>query len=336
MATPTRWGILSAGKISHDFVSAMLSLDPKEHQVVAVAARNLKSAQDFAKEHNIENAYGSYEALVKDPNVEVVYIGAINPTHLSLGKLALDHGKHVLCEKPLCINVRETKELLEYARQKKLFFMEAIWSRSFPAYKQLKEEIKKGAIGEVLQVIVTFGVQIAEIDRLKLKELGGGTILDIGVYCIQFASHVFNGEKPLKVIGSGHMNSEGVDECTSATLIYSGGRTATFVTHAKVELPNEALAIGTKGTLKLHSPFWCSTKLETPAGVQEFKLPEVPKKFNFGNSVGLAYQCNEVRRCIQSGLTESPVVSHNETLIIAEIMESVRKQIGVVYPQDSA
>jgi len=334
MATPTRWGILSAGKISHDFVSSILSLDPKEHQVVAIGARNLAAAETFAKEHNIKNVYGSYEEVVKDSSVDVVYIGAINPTHLNLGKLALDHGKHVLCEKPLCINVRETKELLDYAKAKKLFLMEAIWSRSFPSYKRLKQEIANGSIGEVKQVLVTFGVPIANVDRLKLKELGGGTVLDIGIYCIQFALHVF-GEAPLKVIAGGHQNSEGVDDSTSTTLLFSGGRTATLVTNSHVKLPNEAFAVGTKGTLKLREPFWCSTTLETPQGVHEFILPEVPKTFNFGNSVGLAYQCHEVRRCIQNGLLESPVVSHEETLRIATIIETIRKQIGVVYPQDA-
>jgi len=212
--------------------------------------------------------------------------------------------------------------------------MEAIWSRFFPSYKKLREELNANAIGEVKQVLVTFGVQISEVDRLKLKELGGGTVLDIGVYCTQFASFVFNGETPLKIISGGHMNPNGVDESTSTTLIYEGGRTATFVTHSHVMMPNEAFAFGTKGTLKLKAPFWCSTAIETPSGLMEFQLPDVGKEFIFGNSCGLAYQCHEVRRCIQNGLTESPVVSHKESLLIAEILESIRKQIGVVYPQD--
>jgi dihydrodiol dehydrogenase / D-xylose 1-dehydrogenase (NADP) len=330
----TRWGIISAGKISHDFVTALAVLDPKEHQVVAVAARSLSSAQEFAKEHKIPKAYGSYEELIKDPNVEVVYIGATNNTHLPVGKLALNNGKHVLCEKPLCINVRETKELLELARQKNLFLMEAIWSRFFPSYKKLREQIESGAVGEVRQVLVSFGVKIAEVDRLKLKELGGGSILDIGVYCVQFSQWVFGGETPLKIVGAGVMNSQGVDESTSVTLLYSGGRTATFVTNTKVEMPNEAFAVGTKGTLKLNNVFNCSTTLETPSGTLEFPLPQAAKKFNFTNSCGLNYQCHEVRRCIKSGLIESPIVSHKESLQIAEIMESVRKQIGVVYLQD--
>jgi len=267
----------------------------------------------------------------------VIYVGAVNPAHISLVKLSLENGKHVLCEKPLGINVRETQEMIDLAKQKKLFLMEAVWSRFFPAYAKLKEEIEKGTIGDVKQVLVTFGCKIADKDRLKFKELGGGSMLDIGIYCVQFASLIMGGEKPLKIIGGGHMNSEGVDESTSTTLVYSGGRTATLVTHTRVLLPNEALAVGTKGTLKLESSFWCPTTLVTPSEKLEFPLPKTTPEglpFNFGNSVGLSFQCHEVRRCIKAGLIESPMVSHNETLLFAEIMESVRKQIGVVYPQD--
>jgi dihydrodiol dehydrogenase / D-xylose 1-dehydrogenase (NADP) len=331
---PLRWGILSAGKISHDFVVGTAALPKEEHQVVAVAARSLESAQKFAKVHEIAKAYGSYEELVKDPEIDVVYVGSVNPQHLPLVKLSLNNGKHVLCEKPLGINVKETKEMQALAKSKKLFLMEAIWSRFFPVYQELKKRIDNGSLGDVLQVVVTFGVLISEVDRLKLKELGGGTTLDIGVYCVQFAEFVF-GEKPLKVIAGGHMNVNGVDESTSTTLVFSNGRTATLITHSRVELPNEAFVFGTKKTLKVGAPFWCSTELEEVGGqVHTFPLPQEKLKTNFTNSVGLHYQCHEVRNCILKGALESEVVSHNKTLIIAEIMESIRKQVGVVYPQD--
>jgi len=331
---PLRWGILSAGKISHDFMVGQAVLPKDEHQVLAVAARNLDSAKAFAKTHEIPKAYGSYDELVKNPDIDVVYIGSVNPQHLSMVKLALNNGKHVLCEKPLGINVRETKEMLDLAKSKNLFLMEAIWSRFFPVYQELRKQLDNGSMGDVLQVVVTFGVLISEVDRLKLKELGGGTTLDIGVYCVQFAEFVF-GEKPLKVVTGGHMNVNGVDESTSTTLVFSNGRTATLITHSKVELPNEAIVFGTKKTIKVHAPFWCSTEIEEVGGkVQTFPLPAEKIPCNFGNSVGLHYQCHEVRKCILKGAIESPVVSHSKTMIIAEIMESMRKQVGVVYPQD--
>jgi len=335
---PLRWGILSAGKISHDFAVATAELPKDEHQVVAVGARDLIRATEFAKIHKIPKAYGSYEQLVKDSEIDVVYVGSIHPQHLELVKLSLDHGKHVLCEKPLGMNVKETKEMLEYAQSKQLFLMEAIWSRFFPLYVELRKRLESNSLGDVLQVMVTFGLSLTErgLDMAWPwnKELGGGTTLGIGIYCVQFAEMVF-GEKPLKVIAGGHLNAGGVDQSTTATLIFSNGRTATLVTHYKVDLPNEAYIFGTKGTLKVRSPFWCPTELEEVGGkVISFPLPTEKLKCNFANSVGLHYQCHEVRNCISNGKTESSIVSHHHTLLIAEIMESIRTQVGVVYPQD--
>ena len=156
----TRWGIASTGNISHDFTNAMLGVLPaEEHQVVAVAARKLEDAQKFAIKHGIDmdKAYGEYSALATDPDVEVVYVGSVNPQHLTMARMYLEAGKHVLCEKPLCMNLRETEELVELARRKKLFLMEAIWSRCLPSYQALREEIAAGSIGDIKQVLCTFG-----------------------------------------------------------------------------------------------------------------------------------------------------------------------------------
>jgi dihydrodiol dehydrogenase / D-xylose 1-dehydrogenase (NADP) len=332
---PLRWGILSAGKISNDFCVAQTTLPKDEHQLVAVAARDLENAKDFAQRFNIPKAYGDYEDLCRDAEIDIVYIGAINPQHLKLGKMALTYGKHVLCEKPLCMNVKEAKELIKFAEEKHLFLMEAIWSRFFPAYQFLQEQIENGTVGEIKQVLVTFGVPISEVDRLKLKELGGGTALDIGLYCTQFTTLCFKGEEPVKILAAGHLNDDKVDLSTSTTILYSGGRQATLVTHSQVELPCEAFVVGTKGTIKLCHPFWCATKVEMPGGEEKvFPLPEVNMELNFWNSQGLAYQCHEVRRCILEGKIESSVVSHAVSLQIAEILETIRKQVGVSYPQD--
>lgn len=164
---PLRWGIASAGKICNDFVCGLSTLPSEEHQVVSVAARDLTSAKNFAQIHGIPNAYQGYESLAQDPNVDVVYIGAVNPAHFNIGILMLDHGKHILCEKPLCMNEKQSKKLLEHAKSKKLFCMEAIWSRFFPTYQHLKERIMKGELGEIKQVDVNFGFNLQGIDRLE-------------------------------------------------------------------------------------------------------------------------------------------------------------------------
>jgi len=331
---PTGWGIISAGKICHDFVTALQILPATEHVVKAVAARKLETAQEFANSHSIPTAYGSYEELTKDPEVEVVYIGAINPQHLSLAKLAISRGKHVVCEKPLCMNVKETQELVQYAREKKVFLMEGIWSRFFPAYNILRDELDAGTIGTVTQVIVSFCSLSASKERCALKELGGGTTLDTGVYCIQLASLAFGGEKPVKILAGGHLNEDGIDESTSATLFYKDGRTATLITNGKAKYESNAVIIGTQGVIQVPFRWWCPTGLITPTKTHNFELPQTEKHFNYSNSVGLCYEAQEVRKCLQKGLTENPLITLNETLLISEIMESIRKQTGVIYAQD--
>lgn len=142
-----KWGIAAAGMISNDFVTALKVLP--SHEVVAVAARGLERAQAFAKEHDIPNAYQGYDKLGQDPNVEVVYVSVLNPQHYEVVKMMLEYGKHVLCEKPLAMNERQAKKMIELAKQKKVFLMEAVWSRCFPVYKELKKVIDNGDVGEV-------------------------------------------------------------------------------------------------------------------------------------------------------------------------------------------
>ncbi|XP_058806940.1 trans-1,2-dihydrobenzene-1,2-diol dehydrogenase-like isoform X2 [Phymastichus coffea] len=330
----TRWGIASAGKISHDFATALATLPASEHRLVAVAARELDRAKDFAGTHGAARAYASYRELADDEEVEIVYVGALNPFHLEVGKMMLNAGKHVLCEKPLAMNLEQCRELIELARARKLLLMEAIWSRCFPAYESLRAELAKRSIGEVKQVIASFGFRLADVDRLGAKRLGGGTVLDLGVYVIQFVCTVFGHERPTEIKAVGHLNAEGVDASMSASLTYANGRTATVVTHAECELPNDAHVIGTHGSIRLPQ-FWCPTRIELPGGsVEEVPLPAPRHKLNFVNSTGLRYEAMEARECIRRGLLESPKVTHAHSLLIAEIEDELRRQLGVVYDVD--
>lgn len=327
----TRWGIVSAGLISSDFVNALKLLPPGEHRLVAVAARSLERAKSFATKNGVEKAYGSYEDLAKDPDVEVVYIGTIHPYHLSVGSLMIQAGKHVLCEKPMCMSVKETKQLIKLAKEKKVFLMEAVWSRFFPVYHEMTKRIKAGEIGDVVQVLSSFGKSLEHVDRETKRELGAGTTLDLGIYTVQFATLIMGGEKPEKVLAGGHLSAQGIDESTSTTLVYSGRRLASLASTIRADLPSEAFVIGTKGTIKVHYPMWCPESFESPSGKYESLLPKSNHSFNFGNSQGLMYEAVEVRRCIKEGLLESPGMSHEESLTIAEIMEQIRRQVGVKY-----
>ncbi|XP_071522465.1 trans-1,2-dihydrobenzene-1,2-diol dehydrogenase-like [Panulirus ornatus] len=329
----TRWGIAGAGKISNDFVTAMKVLKD-DHQVVAVGDRALADAQTFAKKFEIEKAYGSYGELAKNPDVEVVYIGVIHPLHLGVASLMINAGKHVLCEKPLCMNAKETRELVELARKKKVFLMEAVWSRFFPVYKEMMERIKSGEIGDVVQVFCSFGANLEHVDRSVKKSLGGGGTLDLGLYCVQFASLVMGGEKPAKVVAAGHLNYDGVDESASATLVYSKGRLATLNSSIHCKLPCEGIIIGTKGTLKVNYPVWCPESFESPSGKFVSLLPNTGQSFIYTNGQGMMYETMEVRRCIKQGLLESPMMSLDETMVLAEVIEQIRRQVGVTFPQD--
>ncbi|KAL7302974.1 hypothetical protein TKK_0004201 [Trichogramma kaykai] len=330
----TRWGIAGAGRISHDFAASVNVLPKSEHRLVAVAARDPKRAREFAKSHGVESSHGSYEELARDKNVEIVYIGTLNTSHFEIGQMMLNAGKHVLCEKPLTMNLEQTKRLIELARAKGLFLMEAIWSRCFPAYETLRQELAKGTIGQVRQLSVTFGHDISAVDRLKMKSLGGGSILDLGVYVIQLACLVFDHERPVEIKAAGYLNEEGVDLSMSASLVYEDGRTASIATQTTCLAPNDASIIGTEGWISLPL-FWAPTEIVLPGGVRRrVSLPETELPLFHINSAGLHYEAMEVRECLKKGLKESPKVTHAHSLLIAEIEDELRRQIGVVYDQD--
>ena len=336
-----RWGILGAGKICHDFVVGLKTLPASEHTVVAVAARSADSAQQFAATHSIPRSYGTYDDLMKDSEVDVVYIGTIHVTHLGIAMKVLEAGKPVLCEKPMTMNPQDTKTMIDKAREKGLFLMEATWMRFFPAIVELRRMIAEGDIGEVRLIRANFSFRMPPErtkGRLVDPELGGGSVLDIGVYPISFATMIFGGERPEKIYAQGTLLSTGVDGTAVITLTYSGGRIAQLCCSISFDMACDAVVCGTKGELRLPHPFWCPTKLESPKGVykkdsvsKEFPLPEPYLPTNFPNSTGLRYEAEEVYKCIKGGKKESSVMPLEQSLIVAEIAEEIMKQIGVIY-----
>ncbi|CAL8349790.1 unnamed protein product [Merluccius merluccius] len=329
-----RWGICSAGKISHDFTVALKSLPEEDHQVVAVAARHLEDAQEFAEKHSIPHAYGSYEEMSADPDVDVVYIGSIHPQHLRLCLLFLNARKNVLCEKPLAMNSREVQEILACAGANRVFLMEGAWTRFFPASLEIKRLLAQGELGEVKMVRAEFGAPLLGIPRAVEKDLGGGALLDIGIYCLQFACMVYNGEKPESVQVTGGRLETGVDECMVVTLRYSRNRLAVCMCTNAVQLPNEAVISGTKGSIRVPAPMWSPTSLIVNGKETQYPVPEPYLPLNFVNSTGLRYEAEEVRQCLLKGLKESPGMSHADSLLLAELEDEARRQVGVVYNQD--
>lgn len=328
--SPVRWGILGAGLISNDFVVALRTLPPEEHKVISIASSDPERAKKFAEKHDIPKYYG-YNELSKDKSVDVIYIGSINSAHYDHLKLMLYAGKNVLCEKPLCLNAARAKEITRLARDMEVFLMEGVWSRFFPIYSRVKEEIAKGTIGDVMSVQVSMGFAVHERDRTKFRRFGGGGIYDFGIYPIQFGNWIFG--EPEKIQCSGTLSEEGVDESAAITLLYPNHRMASILLTTKSDLPNEAHVFGTKGHLKLW-PVYCPTFLETPNGTEEHPLPAPGKPLNYHNGTGLRYEAQEVRKCLLEGKIQSDFVPHSETEILARLMEASRASIGVVFPVD--
>lgn len=330
----TKWGVVGAGKISHDFVTAVRSIPGKEHEFVAVAARNLKSAKEFASLHGISKAYGAYEDLAKDPEIEVIYIGTINTQHFPVGKLMLENNKHLLMEKPMTLNLKQTRELIAIAKKNKCFLMEAIWSRFLPSYKHLMELLQNRNIGDIIHVNANFGLPLMEVERLMKNSIGGGTILDLGIYALNAVNMIYNGEKPEKIAAVGHLNEEGVDISMSSSLLFSNKRTAQVTTNAMTNLPCDVVITGTKGHIRIPNPMWCATTIETPSETLNFSFPDTVLPCNFTNSSGLRYEAMEVRKCINEGALESTVMPLKDSETLAEMMDEIRRQIGVKYAED--
>jgi len=221
------WGILTCGKISNDFVNALKSV--KGAQITSCGARKKEDALSFGKVHGIPNCYGSYEELVKDPLVQIVYVGSIHPYHYEHTLLALNHGKHVLVEKPVAINRKQAEVMFEVAAEKQLFIMEGTWTIFFPAFVKALELIAAGEIGEIHYAQSDFGVPLAkDVQRIWDPILGGGGVLDLGVYPItQVAMLLANNgkEKPLEIKATGVIH-QGVDVCGSVTLKFPNNKMA--------------------------------------------------------------------------------------------------------------
>eukprot|EP00039_Didymoeca_costata_P027736 m.19065 g.19065 ORF g.19065 m.19065 type:complete len:342 (+) comp6477_c0_seq2:59-1084(+) len=336
------WGICGSGKICHDFGIALLSTGQR---IKAVGASNIGGAEKLAKIVGAETAYGSYEELAKDPEIDIVYIGTIHPMHKKHTLLMFEHGKNVLCEKPITINAKDAKELVDVARAKNLFLMEGMWTRFFPAVKKVQEVIASGAIGEVKSVTADFGFLAPDdITRLFDKKMGGGVTLDIGVYPLTAAFLGFK-ERATEIKATGILSEGGVDLQTSVALKFGKEGTATVDFTLLADTPEETTYIGTKGIIKIcnmaHAPTKIIIKKAKPDARGQFDLEELsfplpPSKegapsLKFPNSEGFQYQAEAVTKCIEQGLKECPTWTLDDTLDSMRVVDEVLGQVGVKY-----
>ncbi|KAM6996780.1 trans-1,2-dihydrobenzene-1,2-diol dehydrogenase isoform 1-T1 [Passerculus sandwichensis] len=326
---PTRWGICSAGAISHDFALALQTLPREEHTVAAVAARDLGRARCFAQHFGVPRAYGSYEELAQDPGIDVVYVGVVNPAHLPTGLLFLRRGRPVLMEKPMALGAREVAQLVGTAREKGVFLMEGFWTRFFPAWRRLRSLARGGSLGSPLVLRGELGFDLGGVPRLREPRLGGGVLLDLGGYGVQMALGLLGGETPPQITARGTLHPTGVDESVSVSLSFPGGHLASLLFSMAAELPGAAALGGPRGWAELPTHMNCPTELHWGGRRERFPLPPPAEPPNFPHSTGLRYEAQHVRECLLQGLTESPEMPLAESEVIARLLDQAREQVGV-------
>ncbi len=325
-----QWGILATGTIAHKFAKTLLSMD-KEAALVACASRKLEKAEEFAKQYQIPRYYGSYEELAGAPEVDVIYIATPNSMHYENIKMCIEAGKHVLCEKPMTLNAKEAKELFELAKQKNIFLMEGFWIQLLPLYDTVKKILQAGEIGEIQHLSAAYGF-IAQGARKARKfeyELGGGALLDIGVYVIGFTSMIL-GYYPEKMKSFVKINEVGTDEFENVILQYSQGKTASLAISIGINMPKEAVIYGTNGRMRFDD-FQNAQKVTIEFNDGMSRVIESPFEIN-----GFEYQIREAISCIESGKYCSDIQTPEKTVAVLEVMDSLRYDWGMKWESEKA
>ena len=313
-----RWGIVGTGLIASAFAADLELTD--SGSVVAVGSRREGSADEFADRFGIPNRHVGYDALVADPEVDVVYVATPHPLHHEDALLALRAGKHVLVEKPFTMSAAEAEALVAEARERGLFLMEAMWARFVPHMVEVRRLLAEGALGELITVIADHGQWFAEdrAFRLFAPELGGGALLDLGIYPVSFASMVLG--TPDRVVALADPAFTGVDAQTSILLGHPGGAHAVLTCTLAARSATRATIVGTEGRIEIEGPFYAPSAFVLTPRVGEPQRVELPSEG------GLRYEADEVARCLDAGLLESPVLPLDETVAIMRTMDAVREQ----------
>jgi predicted dehydrogenase len=325
MSSDLRWGFLSAGwiasEVAQDFQHAGLTIQ-------AVGARDLGKANAFADRFGIPNRHQGYEALVADPEVDIIYISTIHPFHKRDALLALNAGKHLLVEKPFTINAKEAQEIYTLAKEKNLFVMEAMWTRFLPTMNAVFEVINSGSLGEIELLTADHSQALTHVPRLVERALGGGALLDLGIYPISLAHRIFG--KPAAITAKARFNNDGADATTSMIFEYAGGKQATMTVSFLGAGPVTASIVGSLARIDLDRSFYGQTSFRV-IDIEGEVLREYQEAIK---GQGRQYQGIHVEECIRQGVTESPIMSLAETVEIMKVMDAVRAQIGLTYPTE--
>lgn len=317
-------GILGAGRIASIMAQTIGQMD--EAICYAVAARDQVRAEEFAKAYGFEKAYGSYEELVKDSEVELIYIATPHSHHYEHAKLCIEHGKAVLCEKAFTRNAKEAKEILSLAKEKRVFITEAIWTRFMPSREMIHDLLESGIIGKPMTLTANLGYIIAHKERIAEPALAGGALLDIGLYPLNFALMVFGNDFD-KITSTAILSDKGVDMQNSITLSYRTGEIAVLNSTALALSDRQGIISGDKGYMIVENINNCEKIRIFNTERQEIKCVEVPQQIT-----GYEYEVEAAMRAIKEGKLECEEMPHEETIRVMEIMDELRKEWGVIYP----
>ena len=330
-----RWGVVATGNIAERVTEDIARLEDAVLQ--AVSSRRQATAEDFANRFGFARSYydddgvAGYDRLFADGDVDVVYIASPHAQHYAIARRALEAGKHVLCEKSMTINAREAEDLIELARSRNLFLMEAVWTRFLPCINRIWELVASGELGEInwVQADLGFPAPYDPASRLWDPAAGGGALLDLTVYPLTFALGALGYPETVHAVGS--LNADGVDTQNALTLGYASGALAQLTSSLVSSCPRTAVISGTKGWLRTGSPLHNPVEITVVPHMGEERVERFPQVGN-----GYTYELREVTRCIQSGLVESPTMTWADSLRTMRLFDAARAQMGVLYRNDEA
>jgi predicted dehydrogenase len=322
MTEKYRWAILATGAVANRFAKAMGNITDQA-DLVAVGSRSQESADNFAETYGIPTAYGSYQAVADDPNVDIVYIGTPHPFHHKDAKMCLEGGKHVLCEKAFVMNAGEAEDLIKTARDKKLFLMEAMWTRFFPVHVKIRELLADGLIGDLQGLNIHHNYMgLPELPDAYPNELGMGTFMDQAPYGMGLAFSILG--PPVRTVGIGTFGERGLNLQVSGVFEHQGGRLTTWMASRTTYDVKDAVIIGSEGKIEVHAPWY------KPTAFTLHIMGKDPERFDFplDGFVGYEYEAMEVMNCIREGKLESEIMPLDESLGVLKAMDSMRKEWG--------
>lgn len=326
MTQTIRWGILGTGRIARTFATGLRSVPDAE--LVAVGSRSQASADHFGDDMQVARRHPSYEALANDTDLDVIYVSSPHSAHMENSLLCINAGKAVLCEKPFTINAQQAETMITAARERKVFLMEAMWPRFLPAMTRIRELLAQDAIGEIRMLSADCGFRTSfdAQHRLFNPDLGGGALLDVGVYPVSLSSMIFG--EPDRISSLATLGTTGVDEQSAMILGYPGGRLAILSTAIRTSTPGQAQIMGSDGSIRIHSSVRVTTFTLTRSGAEPETI-DLPLEGN-----GYNYQAAAVGDALRNGKLESEIMPLGETLAVMRTMDRIRDQWGLKYPME--